>query len=689
MKKYKNSYQKLFRATLATTVATGALVAAVPAMTTAAEAKSTSFSDVKEAHHFYESVMNLTARGVINGYEDGTYRPGENISRAHAAKIIALALGLDTKNVKNPGFEDVSESNPYYGHIAALVEAGIIKGYEDDTFKPNGNLTRAHIAQMLVLGFGFEQEKLSNLPFKDINGEQWFADYIQTLYSNEITTGTTATTFSPNAFVTRGQVASFIYRSELTQAKGSEVIGFANDKLELADGTYAVDASLQDVFNDANLPALKGALVKVTIENDTIVGVTSIELKANGTAANDVILDGNGSTLTSNVTVNGDYVSLKNVTVKGNLEIGQKVENSFATDKVTVTGKTIISDKTATAAVFSIAAVAKSPTIVFNNSTIGTVEVSKKGATVEAKGTTKVQEVVLSSNVTLKADAGITIPKVSVKTGAAQVTLDANVGSLNINSTGAFTLSGTGNIKDVKVESKKAVNFETKGKIEKLTVSSKDAKISLGADTRVADIVLPAGAAAQDVIQDYDKAKGQIDNIDGKANPDAKPEAPAAGGGGGGGSTGGGGGTPGVSFPGNALLNQNLQNQLDAGNSAADGAVSISLSGNTFTVSINDPAKSINKFESAGKDVFDVFKNKAVVNSTSVTLSGNTNSIVINRDNVNNNYSFDQVIGMALDLAQASGNTNLGYLVNKNMVITVTGTIDSQQFSDTYTFEFK
>ena len=214
-----SSYQKLFRATLATTMATGVLVAAVPTHTEAAK----SFPDVKPTHHFYEAVLDLTERGVINGYDNGTFRPGENISRAHAAKIMALALELDTVNVVDPGFKDIKKNHPYYGHIAALVNAGIIKGYEDNTFRPQGNLTRAHVAQMLVLGYELEEENLSNLPFKDINNKQWFANYIQTLYSNEITTGTTATTFSPNAFVTRGQVASFINRSEkVAQKKGAE-----------------------------------------------------------------------------------------------------------------------------------------------------------------------------------------------------------------------------------------------------------------------------------------------------------------------------------------------------------------------------------------------------------------------------------------------------------------------------------
>ncbi len=117
----KSTKQKLFRASLATTVATGALVAAVPAYTQAAETKVTTLLDVKDTHQFYEAINSLTAKGVIKGYEDGTYKPGQQISRAHAAKIMALALNLDTENVVDPGFKDVKKGHPYYGHIAALV----------------------------------------------------------------------------------------------------------------------------------------------------------------------------------------------------------------------------------------------------------------------------------------------------------------------------------------------------------------------------------------------------------------------------------------------------------------------------------------------------------------------------------------------------------------------------------------
>ena len=188
-------------------------------------------------------------------------------------------------------------------------------------------MTRAHVAQMLVLGYELEEENLANLPFKDINNKQWFANYIQTLFSNEITTGTTATTFSPNAFVTRGQVASFINRSEkVAQKKGAEVINIVDNKIELSAGTFTLHADLQKVFNAENLDVLKGATVKYTVKDGVIGAVSSIELKANGTANKNLTLDGQNATIASDITVDGDYIALKNLKVR-NVTVTTKVKN--------------------------------------------------------------------------------------------------------------------------------------------------------------------------------------------------------------------------------------------------------------------------------------------------------------------------------------------------------------------------
>ncbi|WP_438315767.1 S-layer homology domain-containing protein [Sporosarcina sp. FA9] len=248
----KSNSHKILKAAMAATVATGAIVVAAPTFT---NAETPTFKDVNNvpADYFYAGVTDLAERGVINGYPDGTFKPYNNMSREHAAKVMALALGLDLENVKDPGFTDVPKSNPYYAHIAALVEAKIISGYENGTFGPKNNLTRAQMAKIIVLGFEFEAAEKGNLPFTDVKAGEWHEDFITTLYANEITTGTTATTFSPNRLVTRGQMAAFINRSEATES---------------ADGV-AVNASAKLVVN-GSVPV---ALGNYATANDKLVAV--------------------------------------------------------------------------------------------------------------------------------------------------------------------------------------------------------------------------------------------------------------------------------------------------------------------------------------------------------------------------------------------------------------------------------
>ena len=136
-----NKIHKTFIATAA--VAT--VVAPTAALAT------TDFKDVKSTDYYAEAIQSLAERGIIKGYtEDQTFRPGKDVTRGQAAKIIAGILGYDTVNVKDPQFKDVQSTNEYFGAIAALAERGIINGYpETGTFKPNQSMTRHQMAKVI------------------------------------------------------------------------------------------------------------------------------------------------------------------------------------------------------------------------------------------------------------------------------------------------------------------------------------------------------------------------------------------------------------------------------------------------------------------------------------------------------------------------------------------------------------
>ena len=138
------------------------LVLAFSAVSVLAEGK---FSDTGS-----EAVSALAEKGIITGYPDGTFRPDGNITRAEFATVIARAKGL-TVNLSEDGvtgFEDLDndESNAWARpYVKAAVDAGIINGFEDKTFRAVENITHEHATLMVERAFeniGISAEKDSS-----------------------------------------------------------------------------------------------------------------------------------------------------------------------------------------------------------------------------------------------------------------------------------------------------------------------------------------------------------------------------------------------------------------------------------------------------------------------------------------------------------------------------------------------
>src|SRR5207244_6108445 len=103
------------------------------------------FSDVNPSDYFYEAVRYLYCAGAISGYDDNTFRPYNNATRAQLTKIIVLAEGWPIDTTGGPHFSDVDESNIFYDYIETAYNRGIITGYSDGTFRPDNNVTRAQL----------------------------------------------------------------------------------------------------------------------------------------------------------------------------------------------------------------------------------------------------------------------------------------------------------------------------------------------------------------------------------------------------------------------------------------------------------------------------------------------------------------------------------------------------------------
>ncbi len=145
-----------------------------------------SFGDVRSGAWYANNVAFAKQAGLLEGYEDGSFRPDKSITRAEAAKILALALKLPKTQSKDRPFPDVKPGVWYADYITLLQESGVIDGYEDGTYRPERNITRAEAVKMIILitknaPKGLELYNLQHYgycPFIDIKKSLWAYAYI-------------------------------------------------------------------------------------------------------------------------------------------------------------------------------------------------------------------------------------------------------------------------------------------------------------------------------------------------------------------------------------------------------------------------------------------------------------------------------------------------------------------------------
>ncbi|MER1998641.1 MAG: S-layer homology domain-containing protein [Lysinibacillus sp.] len=167
------------------------------------------FTDISDRFPYKNEIHTLVNRGYIAGYDDGTFKPKENLTRVDAAIAIVRALNLDTSNVTNPNFKDVSTNHPYYREIAAIENAGIMTGVGGN-FNINRELTRSQMAKILVEGYNLKGT--STKTFSDVPKSYSGYHYINALAATGVTDGYPDGTFGINRKVTRQHFSAFLYR---------------------------------------------------------------------------------------------------------------------------------------------------------------------------------------------------------------------------------------------------------------------------------------------------------------------------------------------------------------------------------------------------------------------------------------------------------------------------------------------
>ena len=169
------------------------------------------FVDVATGSYYEDAVDWAVENGITKGTDDTHFSPDGICTRAQAVTFLWRTAGSPASKTSAMPFTDVPVGSYYYDAVLWAVKNGITKGTSDTTFSPDMTCTRAQIVAFLWRSEKSPAAGTAN-PFADVKSTAYYADAVLWAVKENITKGTTSTTFSPNADCTRAQIVTFLWR---------------------------------------------------------------------------------------------------------------------------------------------------------------------------------------------------------------------------------------------------------------------------------------------------------------------------------------------------------------------------------------------------------------------------------------------------------------------------------------------
>lgn len=175
------------------------------------EAFENPFTDVAEGAYYYDAVLWAAENGITGGTSATTFSPAVTCTRAQTVTFLWRAAGSPEPETTVCPFTDVTPDKYYYDAVLWAVENGITSGTSATTFSPNATVTRAQNVTFLWRWAESSAVEAVN-PFTDVAADMYYHDAVLWAADEGITAGTSATTFSPDDPCLRSQIVTFLYR---------------------------------------------------------------------------------------------------------------------------------------------------------------------------------------------------------------------------------------------------------------------------------------------------------------------------------------------------------------------------------------------------------------------------------------------------------------------------------------------
>lgn len=193
---------------------------ALPALALAA-----GFPDVPSSNPFYAAVNGLAAKDVIGGNPDGTFRPHDPVNRAALLKMLYRAARMNATSATGC-FTDVIAGSWYEPYVCDAKARGFVEGYKDGKFRPEQAVTRAEALKLTITVLGIPASDAEVNMYGDVALDEWFAPSVRTALAVKILPimGQDGSRFSPSSLLERGEAAAYIWNALNIEGKVEEQV---------------------------------------------------------------------------------------------------------------------------------------------------------------------------------------------------------------------------------------------------------------------------------------------------------------------------------------------------------------------------------------------------------------------------------------------------------------------------------
>lgn len=174
----------------------------------------TDFADVKLNTYYANAVEWAIKREITTGTSSTTFSPNQVCTRAQVVTFLWREYGEPEPNSSYNPFYDISSSDYYYKAVLWAVENNITNGMTYNTFEPDRGCTRGQVVTFMWRAAGKPYSSYDNVWFEDVSRWGYYSKAVAWAVEENITKGTSDSTFSPDKICTRGQIVTFLYRFE-------------------------------------------------------------------------------------------------------------------------------------------------------------------------------------------------------------------------------------------------------------------------------------------------------------------------------------------------------------------------------------------------------------------------------------------------------------------------------------------